>query len=103
MLSDPSVKLQADDEYTDDASWIVRVDMGEKPSGGYRLDLRSEELSLSGQTARFAMEWQIPDPDSMQIQMVTYPCLYLKIAKGEYKRLTVVDEEGNEKHALDLP
>jgi hypothetical protein len=38
-----------------------------------------------------------------QIQMLTYPCLYLKVAKGDYTRLEVVDEEGNVMHGLDLP
>jgi hypothetical protein len=84
-------------------SLLIRVDMGQQPSGGYGLKLLSDKLAVSGQTASFALQWVEPKPRMGQIQILTYPCLYLKIAKGNYTRLEVVDENGVVQHGLDLP
>jgi hypothetical protein len=103
VFSDKSLKPQDDAEDGDDAFWLVRVDMGQKPSGGYGLKLLSDKLAVSEQTASFALQWIKPKPGMAQIQILTFPCLYLKIAKGDYTRLEVVDEEGTVRHSLDLP
>lgn len=103
VLSDKSLKPKDDDQDDADAFWLIRVDMGQQPSGGYGLKLLSEKLAVNNQTATFALEWGKPKPGMAQVQMLTFPCLYLKIAKGDYNRLEVVDEEGVVKHGLDLP
>jgi hypothetical protein len=82
--------------------WMVRVDMGWRPSGGYGLRLMSEQLEISSDTARVALEWLQPKAGSAQIQALTYPCLYLKIEKGNYSRLEIVDQEGVVRHHLNL-
>ena len=102
MFSDKSLKPEDDDQADSEEFWLVRVDMGQQPSGGYGLKLLSDKLVISGETASFALQWSKPEPGMAQMQMVTYPCLYLKIAKGDYTRLQVVDEEGAVKHGLDL-
>jgi len=83
--------------------WLLRVDMGCQPSGGYGLRLLSDRLELAGEKARLALAWEKPDPDRMQIQMITCPCRYLRIPKGEYRRLEIVDQEGKVRHELVLP
>jgi hypothetical protein len=103
VFSDKSLKPQDDAGDGDDAFWLVRVDMGQQPSGGYGLKLLSDKLAVSGQTASFALQWVKPKPGMAQIQILTFPCLYLKIAKGDYIHLEVVDEEGTVRHSLDLP
>jgi hypothetical protein len=103
VLSDKSLKPKDDDQDDTDAFWLIRVDMGQQPSGGYGLKLLSEKLAVNNQTATFALEWGKPKPGMAQVQMLTFPCLYLKIAKGDYNRLEVVDEEGVVRHGLDLP
>jgi hypothetical protein len=86
-----------------DQYWIVRVDMGQQPSGGYALRLVSDQLEiLSENTARVVLEWMQPKPGSVQTQALTYPCLHLQIAKGDYTRLEIVDQAGMLKHHLDL-
>lgn len=103
MLSDKSLDPKDDAKGDDDAFWLVRVDMGQQPSGGYGLKLMSDKLAVKDQTGSFALQWSKPEAGSVQMQMLTYPCLYLKVAKGDYTRLEVVDEEGTVKHGLDLP
>jgi hypothetical protein len=102
-MSDKSLKVEDEVKADADNTWLIRVDMGQQPSGGYGLKLLSDKLAIKEQTATFALQWRKPDPDMAQIQMLTYPCLYLKVAKGDYTRLEVVDEEGNVMHGLDLP
>ncbi|MEW8204748.1 MAG: protease complex subunit PrcB family protein [Candidatus Thiodiazotropha taylori] len=103
VMSDKSLKAGEEAKSEADDSWLVRVDMGQQPSGGYALKLLSDKLVIEEQTATFALQWSKPEPGMAQVQMITYPCLYLKVAKGDYTRLAVVDEEGNQKHSLDLP
>ncbi|MCU7922178.1 MAG: protease complex subunit PrcB family protein [Candidatus Thiodiazotropha sp. (ex Dulcina madagascariensis)] len=81
---------------------VVRVDMGEQPSGGYGLKLLSEQLEISADTARVVVEWRKPDPGMAQMQVLTYPCLHLKLEIGDYTRLEIIDQEGVVRHALDL-
>ncbi|MCG7981592.1 MAG: protease complex subunit PrcB family protein [Candidatus Thiodiazotropha lotti] len=103
VMSDKSLKAGEEGKSDTDDSWLVRVDMGQQPSGGYGLKLLSDKLAIEEQTATLALQWSKPEPGMAQVQMITFPCLYLKIAKGDYTRLAVVDEEGNLKHSLDLP
>ncbi|MEW8085876.1 MAG: protease complex subunit PrcB family protein [Candidatus Thiodiazotropha endolucinida] len=92
----------ADTSLDPEQFWIVRVNMGQQPSGGYALRLISDQLEISSDTARVALEWLQPKPGSVQIQALTYPCLYLKIARGNYSRLEIVDQEGVVRHHLSL-
>ena len=85
-----------------DQFWIIRVNMGQQPSGGYALRLISEHLEISPDTARVTLEWLQPKPGSVQIQALTYPCLYLKVAKGNYSQLEIVDQEGEVRYDLNL-
>ncbi len=103
ILSNKSLDPKDDEKSDDDSFWLVRVDMGQQPSGGYGLKLISDKLAIKDQTASFALQWAKPEAGSVQMQMLTYPCLYLKVAKGDYARLEVVDKEGTVKLGLDLP
>jgi hypothetical protein len=103
MVSDQSLKPEDEERKDDKDFWLVRVDMGEQPSGGYRLELLSDKLTISEDTARFSLQWVKPDPDTMQPQVLIYPCIFLKVAKGDYTRLEVVDETGRLRHGIDLP
>ncbi|MET0027865.1 MAG: protease complex subunit PrcB family protein [Candidatus Thiodiazotropha sp.] len=103
VLSNKSLSPSEESSQEDDGFWTVRVDMGSKPSGGFGLKLVSDKLVISDQTARFALQWIEPSPGSVQAQMISYPCLYLKVEKGDYKRLEAVDGSGVVVHSLDLP
>jgi hypothetical protein len=98
-------KSQTDSEEVEvaqDQFWIVRVNMGQQPSGGYGLRLISERLEISSDTAKIVLEWFQPKPGMIQTQALTYPCLHLKLAKGDYSRLEIVDQTGRIRHYLNL-
>lgn len=100
---EPSPSSGQEPPFDHERFWLVRVDMGCQPSGGYGLRLLSDKLELVGDRARLALAWEKPAPDKMQIQMITCPCRHLGIAKGEYKRLEIVDQEGMVRYRLELP
>lgn len=95
-------KKETDNSLDQERFWIVRVDMGQQPSGGYALRLISEQLKISSDTARVILQWVQPESGTVQIQALTYPCLYLKIAKGNYSRLEIIDQAGVIRHDLNL-
>jgi hypothetical protein len=95
-------KKSADASLDREHFWIVRVNMGQQPSGGYGLRLMSESLEISSDTARVSLAWLEPKSGTAQIQMLTYPCLHLRIAKGDYTRLEIVDQQGVVRHELNL-
>jgi hypothetical protein len=95
-------KKETDSSLDQERFWIVRVNMGQKPSGGYALRLISEQVEVSSDTARVSLQWLQPKPGTAQIQALTYPCLYLQVAKGNYTRLEIVDQEGAVRHDLNL-
>lgn len=101
-IGDAPQESQDGSEVEHDQFWVVRVSMGQQPSGGYALRLISDHLEISSDTARVALEWLLPEPNSVQIQALTYPCLYLKVAKGNYTRLDIVDQQGEVRYSLDL-
>ncbi|MET0064773.1 MAG: protease complex subunit PrcB family protein [Candidatus Thiodiazotropha sp.] len=103
VLSNKPIKSVDAASEEDENYWTVRVDMGAKPTAGYGLKLVSEKLVITDQTARFALQWVEPEPGSMQAQMISYPCLYLKVEKGDYEVLEAVDPSGVVVHRLSLP
>ncbi|MET0071519.1 MAG: protease complex subunit PrcB family protein [Candidatus Thiodiazotropha sp.] len=95
-------KQRPENDPAAESFWTVRVNMGQQPSGGYGLRLLSDNLEVSSDRARVALEWLRPKPGSVQMQALTYPCLYLRVAKGDYTRLDIVDQHGEVRHSLDL-
>ncbi|PVV27524.1 MAG: hypothetical protein B6D79_01960 [gamma proteobacterium symbiont of Ctena orbiculata] len=91
-----------DNSADQDQFWVIRVNMGQQPSGGYGLRLLSDRLEISSNRARVTLEWLQPKPGSVQMQALTYPCLYLKIAKGDYSQLEIVDQDGEVRFDLNL-
>lgn len=87
----------------DDKHWYVRVNMGMRPSGGYRLNLMSEQLSVLKGVADFTLDWVAPPKDAMTAQVVNYPCINLALPKGDYTALEVKDMSGKVRHRLELP
>ncbi len=79
-----------------DRDGVLLVTMGARPSTGYRLNYLPprHQARLQGATLRLALAWQTPDPDSMQAQVLTQPCLVLKLPRRDFDRVRVVDQDG---------
>ena len=83
------------------ASRILLVRMGQKPTAGYSLKLDPESCSVSQQTAYISLIWTEPDPGMVTAQVITNPFILLKLSKGGYVVVKIVDQ--HEQTRFDLP
>lgn len=77
-------------------SGALLIAMGPQPSTGYLLNYipGQDNTWLAGSTLVVSVDWVTPDADSMQAQVITSPCLLLRLDKLNFKRLKVLDQDG---------
>lgn len=80
---------------------ILFVNMGQKPTGGYRLEYIPDHARISGGTARVVLKWITPDADAMVTQMITQPCTMLKMPKAGFTRIEIMDTHGKLKAVVN--
>ena len=74
---------------------VLLIRMGEKPNGGYRLALMSEYAQIENREARIQVHYSEPEPDGIYTQAFVYPHLVIKMEKGAFDRIAVVDQNGS--------
>ena len=84
-------------------SMVLLVEMGEKPTLGYRLGLAQPEAQVIEGRAELILEWHEPPKDMMVGQMMTSPCILLKLARDHYQEVWIKDGLGNQKVTLSIP
>lgn len=72
---------------------VVLVGMGQRPSAGYGLSLAGDVTVQDGVLA-VRVDWREPAPGHLQAQVVTSPCLLLKVPAVDFTHLRVMDREG---------
>lgn len=72
---------------------VVLVEMGQKPTGGYRLELGSEAMTVSDGTARLVVNWHEPEEGMLLTQALTSPCLLVQVPQDDYRAVEVVDQD----------
>lgn len=71
---------------------LFLVAQGQKPSAGYGFKIVAESGSLIEQTLTLPIYLTKPEPDSMQAQVMTSPCMILGIdSKADYQKLVIDD------------
>lgn len=80
---------------------ILFVHMGRKPTGGFHLEYIPGHAYVSGQTATVLLKWMTPAADDMVTQMITHPCLMLKLPKADFTRIEILDQHGKLKAAIN--
>jgi hypothetical protein len=73
---------------------LLLIWMGRQPTGGFALELMADEAKIEKRTAVVPVRWIEPQKGAMVIQMVTNPFLSIRIAKGGFDRIEVVDPTG---------
>jgi hypothetical protein len=84
-------KVQWDPD-TEGALWIR---MGVRPSGGYGLELLDPMAPVRHGVATVSVRWRKPDPDRFVIQVLTSPCLLLKLPKAGIEKVHIQDQDGS--------
>jgi hypothetical protein len=82
---------------------IVMVHMGRKTTGGYRLEPAQSHGRIQAGKVLIMINWVEPPAGAITAQMITSPCLLLKIQRGEYHAVVIVDQSGHQRAIADLP
>ena len=73
---------------------VLVIRMGEKPNGGYRLTLAADVARIETREARISVLWGEPEPDYMYTLAIVHPQLIIKMEKGAFDSIAVVDQNG---------
>ena len=65
---------------------------GHQPTPGYRFELKGARQA--GQVVTIEFSWHTPAPDSVQAQVITFPCLVVGMERGDYNTVRAVDSNG---------
>ncbi|MDX2451282.1 protease complex subunit PrcB family protein [Desulfosarcina sp.] len=84
------------------ASGVLVVWMGEMPSGGYALELMAEAAKVENRTALVPLRWIEPEKGLLTTQIITHPYLMVRMGKGNYDTITVIDPNGLIKILVDV-
>ena len=77
------------------------VTMGQKPTGGYGIELKREFAVISDDTAVLRVSWIEPPKDAILPQIITSPCLAIILPKGPYSQIQLLDQDAHLR--LQLP
>jgi hypothetical protein len=81
---------------------IVAIWMGKKPTAGYGLSLEKESAEVKEDTVVVQANFKVPDANAMVAQVITRPCLLIKIPKGNYRKIAVVSQKNKNVATLSL-
>ena len=65
---------------------VLFLEMGYRPTAGYRLLLSDEKVRLRDNEAIVEASWAEPPADSLQAQVITRPCLIFILPKSDYSK-----------------
>ncbi len=74
----------------------ILVEMGQRPTLGYRITLPAPpKLEIGDDRLDVTLDWRQPSPDAFLGQAISSPCLLLKLKRGNYHSVKILDERGN--------
>jgi hypothetical protein len=72
---------------------VLLVSMGQQRTAGYGIRLIAEqELQIASGTAEVRVQWKQPQPGMMLAQVITHPCIFIQVPRGEYQLIRVIDD-----------
>ena len=83
-------------------SGVLLVSMGQQRTGGYAISLANQQLHIANSTAIVEVRWQEPKPGMMLTQMLTNPCLFIEVPRGEYKTIEVHDQSQQIRASVEI-
>lgn len=74
---------------------VLLIAMGQHPTAGYGLVLEPNSVQLGDSTLKVTVAWQEPAPGYLQAQVITHPCLLLKLPAVPFRHIQVLDSDGH--------
>ena len=85
-----------------EAAHVVLIRMGQRPTGGYGIELAAPQARLDNGSALIRLRWIEPPPGTASTQALTSPCLVIELPKGAYRKIVITDESGNIKGEISV-
>lgn len=73
---------------------VLVVEMGERPSAGYSLEVDDAQTVIQDHTLNLAMRWNAPDIDDQVAQVMISPCVVIPPPEGDYDKVVLRDQRG---------
>ena len=86
-----------------DTEHVISIQMGQKPTGGYGIELADPYARVGAGEALIRLRWIEPAPGTIVIQILTSPCLIVSLPKGAYEKIAITDENGSVRETISLP
>ena len=74
---------------------LMIVEMGQRPTGGYKLKLDNKTTRIEDDVLIVGFEWGAPRLDAAVSQAMTTQCVAVALPKGQYSTVDVQDQLGN--------
>ena len=81
---------------------VLLVWMGDRPSGGYAIELMPGQSHIRDRVAYVRVGWTEPHPGVLVPQQLTRPYLMLRMGKAGYHRIVVLDQNGRARVSLQI-
>ncbi|WP_440856200.1 hypothetical protein [Salinisphaera sp. RV14] len=81
---------------------VLIVEMGQRPTGGYDIQLASKKTGIKNNVLTIGMDWHAPRLDAAVSQAMITQCVALHLPQGQYHKVRVVDQLGNVRGSADV-
>ena len=71
---------------------LLLVEMGQRPTSGYELDIADEKVLVNKGTVIIKIYRREPERESMLAQVITSPCIMIKLPLGNYSLISIRDQ-----------
>lgn len=77
---------------------LLLIEMGQRPTGGYQVAYNYRQpVALKKDHLAVTVNWVEPDANTLTVQMLTSPCVLLRLPKGDYPKVRVFDQDGRQR------
>jgi PrcB C-terminal len=73
---------------------VVLIAMGQRPTAGYGLSLAETTAAIQDGVLAIRVDWREPPPGYLLAQVITTPCLLVKVPAAAFTRIQVLDQTG---------
>lgn len=77
--------------------FVVQIEMGQKPTAGYSVTIDKPSASLIDDKLVIKTNWQEPSQGHQLPQIITNPCLIVRVPAIKFKSIQVLDQADKER------
>jgi PrcB C-terminal len=81
---------------------VLAVYMGQRPTAGYSLDLHDPNVPVENGLGTVTVRFEQPGPGSFVAQVLTSPCLLVRLPKAGLRQIRVVDPTGTVRASVNV-